>query len=66
MINATGTWETSYIPDYPSADRFQGSRQHTKKYRTAEEFVGKHVIIVGGGISAIQLLDEISRVTTTT
>jgi len=28
--------------------------------------VGKHVIVVGAGISAIQLLDEISRVTTTT
>src|SRR5690606_31722740 len=28
--------------------------------------VGRHVVIVGGGISAIQLLDEISRVTTTT
>ena len=33
---------------------------------TAEEFAGKHVIVVGGGISAIQLLDEVSRVTTTT
>src|SRR4029079_8097747 len=30
------------------------------------ECVGQHVVIVGGGISAIQLLDEISRVTTTT
>ena len=27
---------------------------------------GQHVVIVGGGISAIQLLDEISQVTTTT
>lgn len=34
--------------------------------RTADEFVGQHVVIVGGGISAIQLLDEISRVTRTT
>jgi cation diffusion facilitator CzcD-associated flavoprotein CzcO len=39
---------------------------HTKDYRTAAEFEGQHVVIVGGGISAIQLLDEISRVTTTT
>src|SRR5690606_18806298 len=29
-------------------------------------FAGQHVIIVGGGISAIQLLDEISQVTSTT
>jgi thioredoxin reductase len=66
IINATGTWETPYIPEYPGADRFTGRQLHTRDYRSAEEFVGKHVIVVGGGISAIQLLDEISRVTTTT
>jgi thioredoxin reductase len=66
VINATGTWETAYIPDYPGADRFKGRQLHTKDFRTAEEFAGKHVIVVGGGISAIQLLDEVSRVTTTT
>src|ERR671910_1621796 len=66
VINATGTWETAYVPDYPGADRFRGRQLHTKDYRTAEEFAGKHVIVVGGGISAIQLLDEVSRVTTTT
>jgi Pyridine nucleotide-disulphide oxidoreductase len=66
VINATGTWEAAYIPEYPGADRFKGRQLHTKDYRTAEEFAGKHVIVVGGGISAIQLLDEVSRVTTTT
>jgi len=66
VINATGTWETAYIPEYPGAERFRGRQLHTKDYRTAEEFAGKHVIVVGGGISAIQLLDEVSRVTTTT
>jgi Pyridine nucleotide-disulphide oxidoreductase len=66
IINATGTWETPYIPAYPGAERFRGRQLHTKDYRTADEFAGKHVVIVGGGISAIQLLDEVSRVTTTT
>jgi cation diffusion facilitator CzcD-associated flavoprotein CzcO len=66
LINATGTWETPYIPAYPGTERFQGRQLHTRDYRAAEEFTGKHVIIVGAGISAIQLLDEISRVTSTT
>ena len=66
IINATGTWESPYIPAYPGADRFTGRQLHTRDYRTAEEFAGQHVVIVGGGISAIQLLDEISQVTTTT
>ncbi len=66
IINATGTWETPYIPDVPGKDRFTGRQLHTRDYRTAEEFAFQHVIVVGGGISAVQLLDEISRVTTTT
>jgi thioredoxin reductase len=66
LINATGTWETAYIPEYPGANRFGGRQLHTKDYRTAGELAGRHVIVVGGGISAIQLLDEVSRVTTTT
>ena len=66
LVNATGTWEAPYIPEYPGAARFRGRQLHTRDYRTPDEFAGLHVVIVGGGISAIQLLDEISRVTTTT
>jgi thioredoxin reductase len=66
IVNATGTWESPYVPKYPGADYFRGRQLHTKDYRTAEDFRGKHVLVVGAGISAIQLLDEISRVTTTT
>jgi cation diffusion facilitator CzcD-associated flavoprotein CzcO len=66
IINATGTWETPYVPDIPGRARFKGRQLHTHDYRTAGEFGGQHVVIVGGGISAIQLLDEISRVTKTT
>ena len=66
VINATGTWETPHVPEYPGTDRFAGRQLHTRDYRTAQDFVGEHVIVVGGGISALQLLDEVSRVTTTT
>jgi cation diffusion facilitator CzcD-associated flavoprotein CzcO len=66
IINATGTWETPVIPHYTGAELFKGQQLHTRDYQTAEVFSGKHIIIVGGGISALQLLDEISQVTTTT
>ncbi|MGB7239459.1 MAG: NAD(P)-binding domain-containing protein [Rhodococcus sp. (in: high G+C Gram-positive bacteria)] len=66
LINATGTWEKPFIPSYPGAETFGGRQLHTKDYRTADEFAGKHVVVVGGGISAVQLLDEISLVTSTT
>lgn len=66
IINATGTWDSPYIPTCPGADTFRGRQLHTRDFHTAEAFAGQHVIVVGGGISAIQLLDQISRVTTTT
>lgn len=66
ILNATGTWESPYIPEIPGADRFRGRQLHTRHYQTAEAFVGQQVIIVGGGISALQLLDEVSKITTTT
>ena len=66
IVNATGTWESPYVPDYPGRERFKGQQLHTRDYRTADGFAGRHVVVVGAGISAIQLLDEISRVTTTT
>ncbi|WP_308162932.1 FAD-dependent oxidoreductase [Nocardia alni] len=66
LINATGTWEKPFIPYYPGAETFAGRQLHAHDYRTPDEFAGKHVVVVGAGISAVQLLDEISRVTTTT
>ena len=66
IINATGTWEKPYIPAYLGAGTFKGRQLHTSDYQTAAQFAGQHVLIVGGGISAVQLLDEISQVTRTT
>ncbi|MBF6466131.1 NAD(P)/FAD-dependent oxidoreductase [Nocardia beijingensis] len=66
LINCTGTWEHPFVPHYPGAQTFAGRQLHTRDYRSAEEFAGEHVVVAGGGISAVQLLDEISHVTTTT
>ncbi|HVW93915.1 MAG TPA: NAD(P)-binding domain-containing protein [Devosia sp.] len=66
IVNCTGTWETPFIPDIPGRERFRGRQLHTRDYQMAAAFAGQHVLVVGGGISAIQLLDEISRVTRTT
>ncbi|WP_110588746.1 flavin-containing monooxygenase [Microbacterium suaedae] len=65
VINATGTWNTPRIPDFPGAGSFGGRMLHARDYTRLEDFAGQRVAIVGGGISAIQLLEEISRVAET-
>ncbi|TLM86234.1 FAD-dependent oxidoreductase [Pseudarthrobacter sp. NamE2] len=65
VINATGTWTRPFWPIYPGQSTFRGRQLHVANYVAAEEFIGRHVIVVGGGISAVGLLDEISQVTTT-
>jgi cation diffusion facilitator CzcD-associated flavoprotein CzcO len=66
VVNATGTWTRPFVPRYPGQELFGGRQLHTVDYRSADEFTGQHVVVVGGGASATQLLGEISRVTSTT
>jgi cation diffusion facilitator CzcD-associated flavoprotein CzcO len=64
VINATGTWNNPLLPHYPGQETFRGRQSHTRDYVSLEEFAGLRVAIVGGGISAVQQLEEISRVAT--
>ncbi|KZE91805.1 putative oxidoreductase CzcO [Microbacterium sp. TNHR37B] len=65
VINATGTWRRPFWPHYPGQELFRGRQLHVHDYRSADEFVGARVVIVGAGVSAVQLLEEISRVADT-
>ena len=65
VINGTGTWTRPFWPLYPGQSTFRGRQLHVADYVSADDFAGQHVLVVGGGISAVQLLDEISAVTAT-
>lgn len=65
VIGATGTWGKPFWPQYPGIETFQGRQLHTHEFRAAADFTGKRVVVVGGGISAVQHLLEIAPVAST-
>jgi cation diffusion facilitator CzcD-associated flavoprotein CzcO len=66
LINATGTWERPFWPRYAGQETFAGRQLHTAQYRGPLEFGGRHVAVVGGGISGIQHLLEIDPLAAST
>jgi putative flavoprotein involved in K+ transport len=66
VVSATGTWERPFWPRYPGMADFAGRQLHAADYRTPADFAGQHVVVVGGGNSAAQVLAEVSTVATTT
>lgn len=61
VINATGTWNNPVRPHYPGQETFTGRQLHTRDFISGQDLAGRRVAVVGGGISAIQQLEEISR-----
>ncbi|WP_246281698.1 FAD-dependent oxidoreductase [Fodinicola acaciae] len=66
VINATGTWDHPFVPSIPGAASFRGRQLHTAAYDVPDDFAGQHVVVVGGGNSAAQILAEVSTVARTT
>src|SRR3954471_10814988 len=66
VVSATGTWRRPYIPDYPGREAFRGVQIHSGAYEAPEPFMGRRVMIVGGGNSGAQILAEVSKVAATT
>ena len=65
VVNATGTWTSPRWPSVPGMRSFRGRQLHTHDYLSKDEFAGQRVVIVGMGVSATQLLAEISTVADT-
>lgn len=70
VVNATGTWRKpfwpyylAFWPYYLGRETFLGRQLHIHYHVSAQEFAGEHVIVLGGVISAVQHLVEISAVT---
>lgn len=58
VIVCTGS---QWTPLAPSVDGFTGEVRHSVTYRSAEEFAGRRVLIVGGGNSACDIACDAAR-----
>jgi dimethylaniline monooxygenase (N-oxide forming) len=57
----TGTNTFSSLPSFPGQERFEGEILHSDKYRNADRFTGKKVLVVGAGESGSDITNEISN-----
>lgn len=65
LVNATGTWTQPFLPHYPGMETFLGEQLHTVDYPGPAHFLGKRVLVVGGGASAVQFLGALAPLTDT-
>lgn len=66
VISATGTWASPFVPVFKGLDQFKNEQLHSAYYKNALDFIGKKVLVIGGGNSGAQILAEVSKYTTVT
>ncbi|MBX9684069.1 MAG: NAD(P)/FAD-dependent oxidoreductase [Hyphomicrobium sp.] len=52
IIVACGHYSTPNIPEFPGVNKFPGRVMHAHDFRSADEFAGKNVLLIGSSYSA--------------
>jgi putative flavoprotein involved in K+ transport len=55
VVVATGHNHTPVLPDWPGRDGFSGELVHGSAYRNPKPYVGRDVLVVGGGNTASEI-----------
>ena len=66
LVAATGSFGNPHRPLLPGQDQFPGRILHAADFRSAADFAGRRVVVVGGGNSAAQIAYDLAEVATTT
>ncbi|MFI5530182.1 ArsO family NAD(P)H-dependent flavin-containing monooxygenase [Kitasatospora sp. NPDC051853] len=59
VLLATGNWDRPHLPSVPGRADFTGRQLHTHDYRTAADFAGQRVVVVGGANSGTQIAADL-------
>lgn len=66
VVGATGTWEGARLPAEPGLEDFRGTVLHSAHYRGPTPFLGRRVLVVGGGNSGAQIVADLGDPARTT
>jgi putative flavoprotein involved in K+ transport len=61
VVVATGKYNQPQIPDWDGADGFPGEIVHSARYRNAEPYKNKRVLVVGAGASGFEIATQVSE-----
>lgn len=61
LIAATGAFGAPNLPVLPGQSDYQGRIGHSSDYRNPREYLGRRIIVVGAGNSAVQIAVELAR-----
>ena len=61
LITATGHLADEHLPDIPGLAQFQGQVMHSARWNHQVDLADQHVVVVGSGASAIQLVPEVAK-----
>lgn len=60
VVVATGYEHTPRVPDWPGKGGFDGAVLHSSAYRNPAPYVGKRVLVVGAGSSALEIVHDVT------
>ena len=55
------SYEGGYTPEFPGAERFKGVTVHPQKWPENLDYVGKRVVVIGSGATAVTLVPEMAK-----
>lgn len=61
VVMAIGTCRIPVIPEWTGIETFSGKIVHSSRFRRAQDYTGKHVLVVGSGNSAAEIASRLTE-----